>query len=56
MSGIEMAPQPVSLPRQGGRALIRLAGSHAAAALVHHFVLRDGLLRGMLPSRAGRAR
>ncbi len=29
--------------------LIALAGLHALAALVHHFVLRDGVLRGMLP-------
>jgi cytochrome b561 len=27
-----------------------VAGVHAAAALYHHFVLRDGVLRSMLPS------
>jgi cytochrome b561 len=27
-----------------------LAGLHAAAALVHHYILRDGVLRRMLPS------
>jgi len=26
-----------------------LAGFHAAAALYHHFVLKDGVLRAMLP-------
>jgi cytochrome b561 len=26
-----------------------LAGLHAAAALFHHYVLRDGVLRRMLP-------
>ena len=29
------------------------AGLHAAAALVHHFVMRDGVLRRMLPARFG---
>ena len=33
-----------------GEAIIWLAGLHAAAALLHHFVLRDGVLRAMLPS------
>ena len=32
--------------------IIVLAGLHAAAALVHHHVLRDGVLRRMLPGRA----
>ena len=31
--------------------IIVLAGLHAAAALVHHNVLRDGVLRRMLPGR-----
>jgi len=42
-----------------GDVLIWLAGFHAAAALFHHFVLRDRVLRAMLPrrpSRAGRGR
>lgn len=57
--GVVLAP-PVSLP--GGRAwgevhevaanlLLVLVGLHVAAALFHHFVLRDGLLRRMLPAR-----
>jgi cytochrome b561 len=32
-----------------GNAIIWLAGAHAAAALFHHFVLRDGVLVSMLP-------
>jgi cytochrome b561 len=31
--------------------IIVLAGLHAVAALVHHYVLRDGLLQRMLPAR-----
>lgn len=32
-----------------GDAILWLAGFHALAALVHHFVLRDGVLVSMLP-------
>jgi len=32
-----------------GDAVLWVAGVHAAAALYHHFVLRDGVLRSMLP-------
>jgi cytochrome b561 len=32
-----------------GDTIIWLAGFHAAAALFHHFVLRDAVLRSMLP-------
>jgi cytochrome b561 len=32
-----------------GDVLMWLAGFHAAAALYHHFVLKDGVLRAMLP-------
>jgi cytochrome b561 len=32
-----------------GNVLMYLAGAHALIALVHHFVLRDSTLRGMLP-------
>jgi cytochrome b561 len=32
-----------------GNVIIWLAGVHAAAALFHHFVLRDNTLRSMLP-------
>ncbi|MEW6413695.1 MAG: cytochrome b/b6 domain-containing protein [Pseudomonadota bacterium] len=34
-----------------GDALVWLAGLHAAAALAHHYVLRDGTLARMLPRR-----
>lgn len=37
-----------------GDAIIWLAGSHAAAALFHHFVLRDGILMSMLPRSSKR--
>lgn len=37
-----------------GWAIIILAGLHALAALYHHYVLKDGVLRRMLPVR-GRA-
>lgn len=33
-----------------GDAILWLAGLHAVAALYHHYVLRDGVLRSMLPS------
>ncbi|HTQ71791.1 MAG TPA: cytochrome b/b6 domain-containing protein [Acidocella sp.] len=32
-------------------AIIILAGAHAAAALFHHYFLKDGILRRMLPLR-----
>jgi cytochrome b561 len=32
-----------------GDAILWVAGLHAAAALYHHFVLRDGVLRSMVP-------
>ena len=32
-----------------GDTILWLAGVHAAAALFHHFVLRDRVLRSMLP-------
>jgi cytochrome b561 len=39
-----------------GWAIIILAGGHAVAALLHHFVLRDDVLRRMMPGlRARRA-
>jgi cytochrome b561 len=34
-----------------GDAILWLAGFHALAALYHHFVLKDGVLVSMLPSR-----
>ena len=39
-----------------GDAVVWLAGFHAAAALFHHFVLRDEVLVSMLPARWRRRR
>ena len=36
-----------------GDAIIWLAGAHAVAALYHHFMLKDGVLRSMLPGSRG---
>jgi len=33
-----------------GNVIMWLAGFHAAAALFHHYVLRDDTLRSMLPT------
>jgi cytochrome b561 len=41
-----------NLHNWGGWAIVILAAGHAAAALVHQYVLRDGLLARMLPGRA----
>ncbi|WP_342587451.1 cytochrome b/b6 domain-containing protein [Manganibacter manganicus] len=32
-----------------GNVILWLAGLHAAAALFHHYYLRDGILKSMLP-------
>jgi cytochrome b561 len=37
-----------------GDAIIWVAGLHAAAALLHHYVLKDGVLLSMLPRRLSR--
>lgn len=60
--GTVTLPPPLWLP--GGRAwgevhegaanlLLVLIGLHVGAALVHHLVLRDGVLARMLPARRG---
>lgn len=36
-----------------GDAVMVLAGTHAAAAILHHWVLKDGVLVSMLPGRRG---
>jgi cytochrome b561 len=38
-----------------GWAIIAIAAGHAAAALYHHYVLRDGVLRRMLPGASPNA-
>jgi cytochrome b561 len=35
-----------------GDAILWVAGAHAAAGLFHHYVLKDGVLRSMLPPRS----
>jgi cytochrome b561 len=37
-----------------GDVIIWVAGAHAAAGLFHHYVLKDGVLRSMLPGRRAR--
>jgi cytochrome b561 len=37
-----------------GDAIMWLAGLHAAAAMFHHVVLKDGVLSAMLPQRRSR--
>jgi cytochrome b561 len=39
-----------------GDAILWIAGLHALAALYHHYVLKDGVLRSMLPGRSSRGR
>ena len=39
-----------------GDLILWFAGAHAAAALLHHYVLKDGVLRSMLPHRKANAR
>ena len=64
--GFVALPPPVSIDHAAGAviaelhgwlgdATIWLAGLHALAALFHHVILRDGLLRIMLPPRVGAA-
>ena len=35
-----------------GWALLAVIGAHAAAALMHHYVLKDNVLKAMLPTRS----
>jgi len=58
----QLVPGDRALIRQIGglhalaaNATLIVAGVHAAAALFHHYVLRDATLRRMLPHRHGRA-
>jgi cytochrome b561 len=37
-----------------GDAIMWLAGLHAVAAIYHHIILKDGVLKSMLPQRAAR--
>ncbi len=66
LGGLEIAPRLAQAHAAGtlvaevhtwlGDAILWLAGLHAAAALFHHFVLRDGVLLSMLPGRGRAAR
>lgn len=66
LGGIEIAPalQPslaagrliAEIHTLLGDAILWLAGLHAAAAIYHHFVLKDGVLTSMLPSWSWLAR
>jgi cytochrome b561 len=62
IAGVGPVPPPVGASKAVGEALsvlhpwlgdaiVWLAGLHALAALFHHVVLRDGVLRAMLPGR-----
>jgi cytochrome b561 len=47
----ELGARIASLHGWLGDVILWLAGLHAAAALYHHFVLKDGVLRSMIPGR-----
>ena len=63
LGGVEIAPALAEAHALGakiaeihtwlGDVIIWLAGAHAAGGLFHHYVLEDGVLRSMLPSRKG---
>jgi cytochrome b561 len=50
-SNPQLKPTIENLHKTIANALVILAAAHALAALVHHFILRDGVLRRMLPGR-----
>jgi cytochrome b561 len=45
----QLKPTVEDLHKTVANALVILAGAHALAAVAHHFILRDGVLRRMLP-------
>jgi cytochrome b561 len=51
----DLADQLTDYHAWGAYALMALVGLHALAALWHHFVLRDPVLRAMLPGRRVRS-
>ncbi|WP_428422282.1 cytochrome b [Methylibium sp.] len=61
LAGVELAPPLAESHALGARiaevhtwlgdAILWLAGAHAAAGLFHHYALKDGVLRSMLPHR-----
>jgi cytochrome b561 len=48
-SNPQLKPTVEYLHKTFANALMILAAAHALAAIVHHFILRDGVLRRMLP-------
>ena len=44
-----------AIHEKGAVLLLALIALHAGAALIHHFILRDGVLRAMLPKFSGAA-
>lgn len=51
----QLKPTLENLHETFANALLILAGAHAVVAIVHHFILRDGVLRRMLPRRNAKA-
>jgi cytochrome b561 len=50
----QLKPTVEYLHKTFANALVILAAAHAPVAVVHHFVLRDGVLRRMLPGIQGK--
>jgi cytochrome b561 len=51
----QLKPAIEDLHKTFANALVILAGAHALAAVLHHFILRNGVLRRMLPGTRGKA-
>jgi cytochrome b561 len=51
----QLKPTVENLHATFANGLIILAAAHALVAIGHHFILRDGVLRRMLPSRNAKA-
>jgi len=54
VAGVDLRHRIGDLHGLGANMLLAVAGLHAAAALVHHLVLRDGTMARMLPRRVSR--
>jgi cytochrome b561 len=50
-----LKPAIEDLHKTFANALVIVAAAHALAAVVHHFILRDGVLRRMVPGSHGKA-
>jgi cytochrome b561 len=51
----QLKPTIENLHETFANVLLILAGAHALVAIVHHFILRDGVMRRMLPSGNAKA-